>query len=189
MPSPLAHLSAGYAVFKMMEPGSPYDGQPLLTRQWLALGAAMFFSILPDFDSLAGFATGDLGKYHNNLTHSFAVAAGVALSVALLARAFRARRPGFWTAFGILCYLAHLAMDYFTWGRGLMLFWPLTSRRFGPPVYLFYGLHWSEGLFSRRHVWTVLTESGFVVAAIVGAHLVARRRRQRLGAQQRGPEA
>jgi hypothetical protein len=68
-------------------------------------------------------------------------------------------------------------MDYFTWSRGVMAFWPLMPDRFSAPVVLFYGFHWSQGWVSPRHLWTLLTEAPVAVAAV----LTARRWRQSAG--------
>ena len=53
-------------------------------------------------------------------------------------------------------------MDLFTFGRGVMLVWPFLPDRIEPPVYLFYGLRWSEGLASPWHLVTLMTEWGVV---------------------------
>jgi inner membrane protein len=55
-----------------------------------------------------------------------------------------------------------------------MLFWPFTQQRFSSPVTLFYGLHWSKGLFSIDHVWTVLTEGLFIAVVLLVWHFAAR---------------
>ena len=60
-------------------------------------------------------------------------------------------------------------MDYFTVGRGVLAFWPFTAERFSAPVPLFYGLRWSEGWVSPRHVWTVLTEVPFAAVVVYAA--------------------
>jgi hypothetical protein len=65
-----------------------------------------------------------------------------------------------------------------------MLLWPFTDVRFRPPVDLFYGLHWSDGLTSKRHLWTILTEGlfGLLIAALT--HSIIRRRDTSTGAEQ-----
>jgi inner membrane protein len=119
-------------------------------------------SILPDLDSVAGLLMGDLGRYHNNWTHSFIVGLGVALLVGCLA--WLLRHSGFsrWFILALLCYESHIIMDYLTIGRGIMAFWPFSSERFVSPVPVFYGLHWSDGWLSLRHLLTLVTEVGFV---------------------------
>lgn len=129
-------------------------------RQTGLLAAFLFFSMMPDLDSIAGFVTGDLGTYHNQGAHSFFAAAVAALATAVIAgRRFGARTGAAALVFG--CYAVHILMDTVTDGRGVMLGWPFTSERVqGPP--LFYGLHWSEGLWSMRHLVTAGTELAFV---------------------------
>ena len=58
-------------------------------------------------------------------------------------------------------------MDWMTYGKGVMALWPLTERRFSFPITLFYGLRWSEGIWSLHHLLTVLTELGTVAAVVV----------------------
>ncbi len=89
----------------------------------------------------------------------------------------------FWLVLSLLCYELHVLADYLTWGRGVMLFWPFTPERFAPPVYLFYGLHWSDGLFSVRHLWTVLTELGFAAVLLAALELRSRWNERRAGSQ------
>ena len=55
-----------------------------------------------------------------------------------------------------------------------MLFWPLTDSRYLPPLLLFYGLHWSDGLFSVNHVITLVTEVALILL-VVGVYKLWRR--------------
>ena len=68
-------------------------------------------------------------------------------------------------------------MDLFTIGRGVLLFWPFSSQRFSFPLKLFYGLHWYDGWLSLRHMWTLLTELGFVVVIVAAVHLLPKSER------------
>ena len=47
-----------------------------------------------------------------------------------------------------------------------MLFWPLSSHRFSSPLLLFYGVRWSDGLFSIHHLSTVLNELLFALVLL-----------------------
>jgi hypothetical protein len=58
-------------------------------------------------------------------------------------------------------------MDALTAERGVMLFWPLSQNRFVSPIRIFYGLQWGLGWFSIWHLWTIVTESGFVLFLVV----------------------
>ena len=129
MPSPIAHLAAGYAVYTLVKFRAdrlgPKTGRvgPIPVLLLVALG----FSMLPDIDSVAGILGGDFGRYHNNLTHSLFVGLGVALLFGGLM--MWPRRFGFWFAVAFASYGLHVVMDSATAGRGVMAFWPLTSER------------------------------------------------------------
>jgi peptidoglycan/LPS O-acetylase OafA/YrhL len=56
-----------------------------------------------------------------------------------------------------------------------MLFWPLSAARFESPVKLFYGLHWSDGLVSVKHIWTLLNELAFALIAVLATYFLERR--------------
>jgi membrane-bound metal-dependent hydrolase YbcI (DUF457 family) len=124
-------------------------------------------SLAPDADALIGFAFGDLRSYHNTISHSLIVGVGFSLMVGLLATGanlFITKNRGLkfhrWFLIALLCYESHVIMDFFTIGRGVMLFWPLSANRFTSPVRVFYGLRWSDGWLSVDHVWTVVSELG-----------------------------
>jgi inner membrane protein len=137
-------------------------------------------SILPDLDSVAGILMGDFGRYHNNWTHSLIVGLGVALVVGSLV--WLVRHSGFarWFILALLYYELHIIMDYFTVGRGVKVFWPFSPERFASPVPMFYGLHWSDGWLSMRHLLTLVTEVGFVVLLGIIVHLTLNKKRTNL---------
>jgi hypothetical protein len=68
-------------------------------------------------------------------------------------------------------------MDYFTFGRGVMAWWPFSSERFQSPVKLFHGLHWSDGVLSLQHVWTVATEAAFVALMVLMVTVLTKRKK------------
>jgi len=166
MPSPIAHLAAGYVIYRVAQNYMPLppvqftEGVPTL----LILAAG--FSLLPDVDSVAGVFFGDFGRYHNNASHSLFVGAAVALAFALFMK-WRTNNFGFWFVFAFCCYSLHVLMDASTWSRGVMALWPFTAQRFLSPVTIFYGLHWSEGFLSTNHLWTILTEVIFAALLIL----------------------
>jgi hypothetical protein len=165
MPSPIAHLASGYLAYRIGRHQSPRLEAEASTSPLLLLTAALY-SLLPDVDSIAGLLLGDFGRYHNNGTHSLLV--GLALS--LIGAALIAwKRQGFalWFLLAASCYGMHVLMDAATPGRGVMALWPLSERRFLLPLPLFYGLHWSDGWFSLRHLWTALTEILFAVSGLL----------------------
>jgi len=176
MPSPIAHTTAGYVVYRLSRARRPEEslGQVGPFPRLLILTVGL--SLLPDIDSIAGLLLGDFGRYHNGPSHSLFVGLAAALLVGGIA--WRARRAGFFHWFGIalVCYHLHIIFDFFTIGRGVLLFWPLTSDRFQSPVKLFYGLRWSDGLISLSHVWTLLSELGFALLVVLGMHLLERKK-------------
>jgi membrane-bound metal-dependent hydrolase YbcI (DUF457 family) len=177
VPSPIAHAAIGYAICEIAHRSRPRArGAGLATPRW-QLVAAVGLSLLPDVDSFLGLLTGNLGRYHNNLTHSILVGLAVAAIVGLVAL-LRDRRLGvYWFALALSCYGAHLLADVLTIGRGIMWLWPWSAERLLSPVPLFYGLHWSDGLWSVRHVWTLLTELGFAALLFLAVGSVSRLRR------------
>ena len=161
MPSPLAHITAGFVIYRIFrnkfEENKRTDVRPFS----VFLIIVVFISILPDMDSIFGLVMGDLGRYHNNGTHSLAVSLVIALMFGLVIRRVFQYPFGKWFITALLAYETHIIMDYFTIGRGVMLFWPFSDTRFSSPVLAFYGFHWSDGLVSSRHLVTFFTELVF----------------------------
>jgi membrane-bound metal-dependent hydrolase YbcI (DUF457 family) len=160
MPSPIAHLAAGYAVYRLGRQYEPEPGlKPVGPLPGLLVVTAVF-SLLPDLDSAVGLLLRDLGRFHNNATHS--LFAGLCLALAFAGLMWWQRRQFvYWFAVAFISYGLHLLMDMATISRGIMLFWPFTDARYLAPVTLFYGLHWSDGWVTIRHLWTLLTELAF----------------------------
>ncbi len=155
MPSPYAHVLAALTL-----------STPYLARKAIALrhkediATLIAFSLAPDLDVIPGLLFGNIAAYHNHMTHSIAFGLMVCLFYSLIRcrmqppRSFRRSISLTAAAYGL-----HLLMDFFTYGRGLMLFWPFTDERFSPPFLIFYGLRRSDGVFSSHHIVTFITES------------------------------
>lgn len=144
----------------------------------LLVVAAAVLSLLPDLDCVVGVAAGDFGRFHNNITHSFAFGAVVSLLVAVVLVSAVGKGTGpAWFLFAFTCYGLHVVMDYFTAGRGVMALWPFMSDRFGSPVCLFKGVKWATGLWSSQHLLTILNELLFVAALILLMVIIGRCRR------------
>jgi inner membrane protein len=176
MPSPLAHISVGYAIYKIFQ-GRLTEAER--AKAWLVpvlLLVTVVLSMLPDVDSILGLVMGDLGRYHNNGTHSLVV--GLFLSMLFAGVVHRRFKYSFvtWFIVALLAYEMHVVLDFFTIGRGVMLFWPLSSNRYSSPILLFYGLHWSDGVLSMRHLWTLLTEMIFFILVYVFVRFIPRAR-------------
>jgi inner membrane protein len=124
----------------------------------------LFFSLAPDLDAIPGTFSGEFGKYHNNGTHSLIACLLVAVIFAL-ALSWR-RRAEFmsWFLLVFISYGGHVLLDFLTFGgRGVMLFWPFSLQRYQSSIGLFYGVRWKDGLFSTRHLWTLVTEIIFIL--------------------------
>lgn len=160
MPSPVAHLAVGFALRRLLGPRTESR------RRFLVAACFLFLSILPDLDAIPGVLLGDFGRYHNNLTNSVAFVMVSAAIASVVARLLK-QDPLWWFAAALACLSAHVVMDLFTVGRGVMLAWPFSHHRFKPPFTLFYGLHWSGGVWDRRHLVTLVTESCFVLVLFV----------------------
>jgi hypothetical protein len=179
MPSPLAHIGMGYVIYKAYgDRVSDKNNQKfwIVPRTLLIIAA---LSLMADMDSIIGFITGQFGRYHNNLTHSLIFG----LLVAVILTGVFAWKQGssffLWFVIALLSYEMHVIMDFFTVGRGVMLFWPFSAARFASPVKFFYGLHWSEGWISIRHLWTLITETGFFLLLIIVLNLSERIKRKK----------
>lgn len=179
MPSPLAHGVIGYAVYRLCRPREKPALGGLSPRPATLLAVAVGLSLLPDADAALGLLLGDIGAYHNGVVNSLFV--GLCVSLLIASLIWLRWRAGFrfWLVLSLLCYELHVLADYLTWGRGIMMFWPFTPERFAPPFFLFYGLHWSDGLMTVRHVWTFLTELAFAALLLAALELHSRRSERR----------
>ena len=163
MSSPIAHGSLIFAVWPYvrhrLDPHLPRAGRTLV-------GCAVFAALMaPDADLLFGliYPGQSIQDYHNGPTHSFA--ASVVFAV-LFGGICRVLARGGWLCFtctGLICYAGHVLLDWFTWGRGVQLFWPLTEARFQSPVKLLMGVRHSVGAELSTHLLTVANDLLFGV--------------------------
>jgi membrane-bound metal-dependent hydrolase YbcI (DUF457 family) len=177
MPSPIAHLGVGYAIYRHCKHLLPVDQ----SRSWkfpLQMITITGLSMLPDLDVIPAIAFRDMKAYHNNFSHSLLFAVPVAF---LIGGAFhRIYRSSFslWFLMCLAEYDLHIIMDMMTAERGVMMFWPLTQNRFSSPIKIFYGLQWGLGWCSIWHLWTILTESIFVLFLMVVVNYLNKRKNQ-----------
>ena len=172
MPSPIAHTAAGYAIYYLSRSRLPQMKAEKIGPLPTPLVVTAGFSLLPDLDSIVGLLTGNFGRFHNNATHSLVVGLGIALIFAAIMWWRELAGIGYWFTLALFSYGAHVLMDSATIGRGVMAFWPFTSDRYLLPFHLFYGLHWSDGWFSVRHLWTFFTETTFAAVLVAIVHLL-----------------
>ncbi len=177
MPSPIVHTTLGYIIYRLFRYRVPNQFNKQRGLLPLLLIITVGISLLPDIDSVVGILAGDLGRYHNNFTHSLFVGIGVAIIFAV--SVWLVMKKDFWVWF-VICFLGyslHIVMDFFTFGgRGVMLFWPLSLERFESPVTIFHGVRWSEGVLSLVHLNTLANEIVFVLLVGLLLLIVARRR-------------
>jgi len=176
MPSPIAHMAAGYAIYYLSRSRQPQMKVASIGPLPTPLVVAAGFSLLPDVDSLAGLIMGNFGRYHNNATHSLVVGLGVALIFAAMMEWREKRSFRYWFMLAWLSYEMHVLMDSATISRGVMALWPFMADRYLLPFRLFYGFHWSQGWFSLSHLWTFLTEGVFAIVLLVIVHLLQRQK-------------
>ena len=172
MPSPIAHAAIGYWIYRGARSRFSKEAQSRVGPLPQLLAATVSLSLLPDLDSIPGILSGDFGRFHNNFSNSAFLGLVVALSVG--SGVWLKQRSGFrrWFLTALLCYETHILMDYFTQGRGVMLAWPFSNERYAPPFPLFFGLRWSQGWVSVNHLWTLISEIGFVLVIWLLAHVV-----------------
>lgn len=178
MPSPIAHITAGYAIYRLS------SARRYVGKRWPRLGSlpgllllTALLSLLPDFDFVPGLLLGDFDQFHNTISNSLLVGIVVALLFASFLWLVQGRTHfAAWFSLTLLCYESHVLMDYFTIGRGVMLLWPFSTARYKPAVNLFYGLHRSSGWLTIHHLWTVFTELAFAILVIVAVNVIEHRR-------------
>ena len=175
MPSPIAHMAAGYLICRV------YPRQQSIPCSRYRLAITILFSLLPDVDIILGLLFHDLRRYHNGITHSFFV--GLILSHvvgAIVKRNHNLAITHFFTL-TLIPYELHILMDYLARGkRGVLLLWPFSKRRFRFPKKLFYGVKWNHGPTSRSHLWTIATEVAFVIGSVLILRGFRKRSRVRL---------
>lgn len=177
MSSPVAHLACGYALYRVLSARDPeLAGLPRGSR----LVTASFFSLAPDLDFIAGWLAHDVHAFHNNLSHSFLFGLVSCLFLATAGHLAwpRLRLLPLW-GFTFACYASHILIDFVTYGRGIMLFWPFLPDRFSSPLLLFRGVAWDEGLRTTAHVWTLAQDALFAVLVVSAGIFLARRIRPR----------
>jgi membrane-bound metal-dependent hydrolase YbcI (DUF457 family) len=175
MPSPIAHLGVGYAIYRYYKGKLP-ENRVSLWKFPLLMLLIIGLSLLPDLDIIAAVIFRDMQNYHNGLSHSLLLGIPIAVLIGAILR--QIYHSDFWLWF-LICLIScvlHIVMDALTAERGMMLFWPLSQNRFALPVKVFYGVQWGLGWFSLWHLWTIFTESVFVVLLLTVVHHLDKRK-------------
>jgi len=175
MPSLIAHCGVGYAIYRYYKKKFP-QGRRKFWKIPLQLVLVAGLSILPDLDVIPAIIFRNMKAYHNNISHSLLFAIPVALLVAGVFHRIYRSNFWFWFVICLFSYDLHVIMDSLTADRGVMMFWPLTETRVASSVKIFYGLQWGLGWFSPWHLWTVFTESLFVLVVILAVNYFIKRR-------------
>ncbi len=168
-----------------------------LTCRLSGRGQFLLFTVLiiialnaPDVDFLLMY----LGwvDSHGTLTHSLTAAVCFSLVYGAFCRWLFGRvfSYAWFTAVVFICYSTHLIMDIFTYGRGVLLFWPVLNERIHSPVPLFYGARHSELFAFDKHLITLTTELAYGGLVYISVMLVFRYRKmcQNITRSQRMPE-
>lgn len=175
MPSPVAHLGVGYAIYRHYKGKLPQDKRSFWKFP-LQLILVTGLSLLPDLDVIPAIIFRDMRAYHNNISHSLFFGIPAAFLVAGIFQRFYRSNFWLWFVICLISYDLHVVMDALTADRGVMMFWPLTEVRYASSVKIFYGLQWGLGWFSPWHLWTIFTESLFVGIVLVAMNYFDRRR-------------
>lgn len=174
MSSPIVHIAAGYAIYSIVRhklPKQSIIGVPARIG-WPILFACL--SLLPDLDVIVAWTHGNMAKFHNNLTHSLLVWIPLSLLLAAVLKACTeiSARCGF--LFFLVSSYMHILVDFSTYGRGVMLFWPITTTRFHAPITIFQGVPWSDKLTSPNYL-QMLLEDCFFAAIVLALVAIIRR--------------
>ncbi len=168
MPSPITHLVAAGATCYIYKKIAPKDQAPPFVHDAGLFVAAAAFSLAPDLDFIPGLLLHKVGSFHNCGFHSLCCLLPLAWVCAIVLRCFKPG-PFQMRLLLITTWLSlHSMLDTLCLGRGVMLFWPLSTIRFQSPILFFLGVRWSSGLLAISHIYTVLNEVLFAVGLWFG---------------------
>ena len=164
MPSPIAHAVTGYCLgwvsIKLF--GNLNLRKP---QKKLLLGLSIFSAIAADADFLPQLFTDS--SFHRGVSHS--IGAGLMTSILLTCAFARRDRSLMYhlTVLSTISYALHLGLDILTTGgRGIPIFWPLSSILITSPLTIFPQVHHSEGLFYSGHIPVLFFETIYSVGLI-----------------------
>jgi membrane-bound metal-dependent hydrolase YbcI (DUF457 family) len=170
MPSPIGHTLAGCAVALTLIP-------PQLPQAWQAWAVCLISANLPDLDVIPGLLRGDPRAFHRGPSHSLTAA----VIVAGLGASLWMGSPLPWlmrAGLIFLAYTSHVGLDYFTPGRGVLLSWPISHRRYQATCPYFHGVplmdtrqDWHT---KRKRLWRAVKREVWLVAPAVVVLALAR---------------
>lgn len=146
MPSPVGHLLGGAAVY--LAASRKED------RSRFTLGAALFGSILPDFDFFPGLFVGKLSTYHHGISHSLMFAILFGAVVLIIARHAQKNNPARAAIIAGLSYASHVILDFLGANegtRGVPMLWPFWNEKFGVDLGLLGHFRYSDS-----GIWSVI---------------------------------
>ncbi len=162
MPSPIAHCALFMLAWPMARKALPIIRS---RRATLMFAAAVLVSLMaPDLDLLPGFITGQgFAKYHNGPTHSLVFALAIGVLFAVVGRPLCGISAKALFLIGSCGCAAHVILDMFTFGRGVLLLWPFSDERISSPVTLFLGVRHSVNAPWVVHAFAILGEAAFAL--------------------------
>jgi membrane-bound metal-dependent hydrolase YbcI (DUF457 family) len=122
MPSPIGHTLAGCAVaLALIPPGIP--------QAWEAWACCLISANLADVDFIPGLLTGNPRAFHRGASHTI-VAAFIMAAIGASLWTWSAMPWLVRAGIIFVAYASHVGLDYLTPGRGLLMGWPLSRRRY-----------------------------------------------------------
>jgi membrane-bound metal-dependent hydrolase YbcI (DUF457 family) len=122
MPSPIGHTLAGCAVALALIP-------PELLHGWEPWALCLISANVPDSDFIPGLLAGKPRTFHRGPSHSM-MAAFMAAGLGALLVTWPSMPWLTQAGLIFLAYGSHVGLDYFTPGRGVLLGWPFSRRRY-----------------------------------------------------------
>ncbi len=172
MPSPIGHTLAGCAVALAVMPSQ-------MLQAWEAWALCFICANLPDVDFIPGLLTGDPRTFHRGPSHSvMAALVATCLGGALLTWSAVPWQIGAGLIF--LAYGSHVALDCFTPGRGVLLGWPLSSRRYQATRPWFLSLSPEKAYYAiwakrgRRHLLRAVGREVLLISPAVAVLVLAK---------------
>jgi len=133
----------------------------LTERSTFFYSAGIITLCLPDIDFVIRFFYP--GFEHGGPTHSLGLGVLFGALFTMVCRIRYTNLPFVPSlVVGIGSAWVHLLMDVVTWGRGVMLCWPVSLTRYATGIPIFFGAHHSHPTAWKLHLITLTTELAYV---------------------------